>query len=146
VPVVDFVTFVATVSLVVEMVVLALLTVGYVLRGRKMFRLHGFTMSSALVLHLGTIFGVMGPSLVSGFSPGVNYADWLAIFSLVHAALGTIGASLGVYVVVSWHFQAELAPCFARKKVMLTALTLWVLTILMGVVIYISLYGTRVFG
>jgi uncharacterized membrane protein YozB (DUF420 family) len=138
-------TIIATVSLAIEVTVLALLTAGFSFKNKQQFRRHGKTMTAAIILHIGTILGVMVPSLVSGFSsPGaIDFTNWLAILSLLHASLGTIAALLGAIPVLSWRIGAEVQICFKRKKYMLSAFTLWVIAFLMGVPMYVSFYATR---
>jgi hypothetical protein len=59
----------ATVSLVLQIVILVLLVGSVGLKGRKKFRQHGMTMLLAVVLHTITILLVMIPSFVIGFIP-----------------------------------------------------------------------------
>ena len=143
----DFFTLIATTSLAVQIVVLILLAVGYSLKGKKKFRQHGITMTTAVALHLVTILIVMIPSFVNGFSsPHIDFTNWLVIISLVHAAFGSIAAILGVWVVASWHLKKDMQTCFAKKRIMLSTLTLWLTAILLGIVMYISFYATRLLG
>lgn len=142
----------ATASLIIEMTVLALLTVGYVLRGRKKYREHGITMTIAVILHLVTIFSVMIPSLIESFfpqtggSPGtINYADTNTIISLIHVALGITAASIGVWLVSSWHLRTDVSSCFPKKRFMLATLTIWVTAILLGIFLYISFWANQLF-
>ena len=65
----------ATASLIIQILVFGLLIYGYVLKKKLKFRQHGLTMLSAVILHAITIFGVMVPSFVGGFShPGPGEA------------------------------------------------------------------------
>ena len=144
----DLSTIVGTVSLAVEVTVLVLLTIGVSFKNRKKFRHHGITMAVALSMHIITILTVMIPSLVLGFgAPGtIDLRNWLVIVALLHAALGTIAAFLGAFPVLSWHFKADVQTCFAKKKIMLAAIALWVTSFLLGVPMYISFYATRLLG
>jgi uncharacterized membrane protein YozB (DUF420 family) len=136
----ESILLVSTLSLVIELVVLGLLIFAYVLRGKKLFRQHGITMTTALVLHLVTILSWMVWSFISFFSAGsVDYGDILVLVTLAHVALGIIAASLGVWLVASWHLQVNMQMCFARKKIMLTTLTLWLTAIFLGSILYIAI-------
>jgi hypothetical protein len=53
-----------TIALLIQIAVLALLTYGYWLFRRLMFKRHGKIMAWAAVLHLIVIFAIMVPSLV----------------------------------------------------------------------------------
>ena len=129
----------STVSLIIELVVLGLLTFAYVLKGKKMFRQHGITMTTALVLHLVTIFSWMIWSFISFFSAGsVDYGNLIVLVTLAHVILGIIAASAGIWLVASWHLQVDMQMCFARKKIMLTTLTLWLTAIFLGIILYLT--------
>lgn len=144
----DLSTILGTLSLAIEVTVLALLTAGYSFKKKQQFRRHGKTMTVALILHIGNILGVMVPSLVIGLiSPGViDFTNWLVILSLTHASLGAIAAVIGAIPILSWRLGAEVQICFRRKKYMLSAITLWVTAFLMGVPMYIAFYATRLLG
>jgi uncharacterized membrane protein YozB (DUF420 family) len=130
------VLIVATLSLVIEFVVLGLLTLGYLWKRMKNYRRHGFTMTGALVLHLVTIFGWMIWSFISFTAGSVDYANLLVITTLVHVVLGIGAAALGVWLVASWHMQTDVQKCFPRKRIMLTTIILWVTAIALGIVLY----------
>jgi uncharacterized membrane protein YozB (DUF420 family) len=135
----ESVLIVSTLSLVVELVVLGLLIFGYNLKRKKKYRQHGITMTTALVLHLVTILSWMVWSFIRYFSSvPANFADLLILAALAHATLGIIAASLGVWLVASWHLQTDVQKCFPRKRIMLTTITLWSTAILLGIVLYIA--------
>jgi uncharacterized membrane protein YozB (DUF420 family) len=140
----------ATASLVIEMTVLVLLAIGYILRGRKKYREHGIMMTTAVILHLVTIFSVMIPSLIEGFFPStggfpgtIDYADPIVIISLVHVSLGIIAASIGVWLVTSWHLRTDVGSCFPKKRFMVATLTIWVIAILLGIALYLSFWANQ---
>ncbi len=136
----ESILFISTTSMIIELVVLGLLTFAYMLRGQKKYRQHGITMATALVLHLVTIFSWMLWSLISYLIPGpVDYGDILVIVTLVHVTFGIIAASLGVWLVASWHLRVDMQMCFARKKIMLTTLTLWLAAIFLGAILYVAI-------
>src|SRR3972149_3242737 len=104
----------ATISLVIEIVILALLITAFALKTQKKFRLHGMFMLSAVVLHLITILSVMVFSFIDYFRDlgAVNFAETLRIVTVVHVSSGFIAALLGVWLVGSWHLQKDVQPCF----------------------------------
>ena len=93
----DTFQIIATVSLVIQLVVLGLLFGAVWLKNMKKFRQHGITMLSAVVLHAILILTWMIPSFTGFFSdPGsINLADTIAIIILVHAFAGIIAFVLG---------------------------------------------------
>ena len=129
----------STLSLVVELVVLGLLIFGYTLKRKKKFHQHGITMTTALVLHLITIFSWMIWSFKSFLGAGsVDYGNFLVLVILAHVTFGIIAASLGVWLVASWHLQTDVQKCFGRKRIMLTTIALWSVAILLGIVLYVA--------
>jgi len=128
----------STISLGIQIVVLGLIIGAVFLKSQKKYRQHGIIMLSAVMLHILSILGVMVPSLGAFFSMPdfINYSDPLVIATLVHVSAGLIAAVLGVWLVGSWHLQKELGTCFRKKRVMDVTLTLWVLAILLGIVLY----------
>jgi uncharacterized membrane protein YozB (DUF420 family) len=133
--------FESTISLSIEMVALGLLISGYLLKRQKKYRQHGLSMLSALALHIVAILFVMVPSLAAFFSvpSAVNFADILVIVTLVHVSAGLLAALLGVWLVGSWHFQESLQTCFRKKRVMDVTLSLWLLAIALGLVLYLAI-------
>jgi uncharacterized membrane protein YozB (DUF420 family) len=133
--------FESTISLSIEMVALGLLISGYLLKRQKKYRQHGLSMLSALALHIVAILVVMVPSLAAFFSvpSSVNFADILVIVTLVHVSAGLLAALLGVWLVGSWHFQESLQTCFRKKRVMDVTLSLWLLAIALGLVLYLAI-------
>jgi uncharacterized membrane protein YozB (DUF420 family) len=133
--------FESTISLSIEMVALGLLISGYLLKRQKKYRQHGLSMLSALALHIVAILFVMVPSLAAFFSvpSSVNFADILVIVTLVHVSAGLLAALLGVWLVGSWHFQESLQTCFRKKRVMDVTLSLWLLAIALGLVLYLAI-------
>jgi len=135
----------STVSLVIELVVLILLLSAYGLKKKSQYREHGLVMLSAVVLHWVTILGVMVPSFAAyvGVPSPVNVYDATTALTFVHVAAGLIAALLGVYLVTSWHLQKNLQSCFKRKRVMDAAIALWILSIVLGIYIYVVIISAN---
>ncbi len=136
------VTFIgSTVSLVIQIVVLALLIGAIMLKSQKKFRQHGITMLSAVVLHIISIFVVMIPSFTAFFGASglIDYADVFVVLTLVHVAAGVTDALLGVWLVSSWHLQTNMQTCFKKKRFMDVTLVLWLLAIILGIVLYLKI-------
>ena len=136
------VEFVAsTISLGIQIVVLGLLISSVFLKSQKRYRQHGFTMLSAVVLHIISIMVVMVPSFGLFFSmPGtVNFTDILVIVTLIHVSAGLLAAVLGIWLVGSWHLKADLQTCFRNKRIMDVTFVLWSLAIVLGIAIYLAI-------
>ncbi len=140
----DYTQLIATISLTIQLIVLGLLISGYTLKRMKKFRQHGITMLTAVVLHLIVIFWVMVPSFMKGIIPYIsgNGADIIVIIGLVHAALGIIAAVLGTWIVGSWRLRQTLQYCIPKKRIMLLTITLWIIAIALGILLYLRLYTT----
>ena len=132
---------VATVSLVIQMAVLVLLFVSIWLKGMKKFRQHGIAMLTAVVLHTVMILAWMIPSLSSllGSPGGINLADIIVVTILVHAFMGIAADLLGIWLVASWRLQVDIKTCFAKKRIMRVTLTLWLIALVLGIILYLKI-------
>lgn len=94
-------------------------------------------MTVAVVLHLVVIFSWMIASLVIFLRAApLDLGNILEDAALAHVALGTVAASLGVWLIGIWHLQADVQKCFGRKRLMLTTLILWSAAVLLGIFLY----------
>jgi uncharacterized membrane protein YozB (DUF420 family) len=134
----------STVSLVIQVVVLALIIGALIIKRQNKYRQHGIVMLSAVILHIISIFAVMVPSFAEFYAmPSlIDYADVFVILTLVHVVSGVISAVLGVWIVGSWHLQKDIKPCFRKKRIMDVTVTLWLLALLLGIVLYLKIIGT----
>jgi uncharacterized membrane protein YozB (DUF420 family) len=130
----------ATISLVIQLVVIGLLLGGVWLKATKKFRQHGITMLTAVVLHAVMIFAWMIPSFSSLFSSpsSRNLADMMTVI-IVHAFTGIAATVLGIWLVASWRLQADMKTCFAKKNVMRVTITLWLIALIIGIILYLKI-------
>jgi uncharacterized membrane protein YozB (DUF420 family) len=145
----DTITLVATVSLIIQIVVLLLLVVGYFYKLKLKYYPHGAVMAIAVILHLITIFAVMVPSFVLGVIPYYVIPEPLMLISLsgvIHGVLGIVAIVLGVYLVAAWAFRRNVKGCFKRKNVMRLTLVLWFASLILGFLLYAIFYGPALFG
>lgn len=133
-----------TASLIIQIIVLFLLSYGYFLKRKLKFRQHGFIMSTALVLHLSTVFSIMIPSLLGAVIPAYivpNPLGAVSVIGIIHGILGATALSLGIWIVASWRFQKNIQGCIKRKKFMLKTLTVWVTALIFGITLYAIFIG-----
>ena len=131
--------FISSTSLIVELVVLGLLIIGYNIKRLKNYRRHGIIMTTAVILHLVTIFSWMIWSFLTLFEGApVDFLSPIIIVVFVHVLLGAIAATLGVYLVTAWHFQLDIQGCFKRNRIMLSTLTVWSIAIALGIILYLA--------
>jgi uncharacterized membrane protein YozB (DUF420 family) len=73
--------------------------------------------------------------LISGLSTR------LSLLVVTHAVVGSVVETLGVLLVVAWIYdRTGVDNCFRRKHLMEAAIVLWILEIVLGVYVYMTLY------
>jgi len=127
------------INLILQIGILVALIVGVVLVKRLKFNLHGYIMFSVVALNFLSIILVMLPAAVrilSGASPNI-----FKYIVAAHSVLGIIVEGLGIYVVGIWRFRRPGGTCFKLKNHMLVLSFLWMLSMILGVMIYLVLYA-----
>jgi hypothetical protein len=80
----------------------------------------------------------MVPSFSAYVGPGViNFSDLWAIVTLVHVSAGFMTALFGIWLVGSWHLKTDIQGCFKKKRLMDVTLILWMLSIVLGILLYL---------
>ena len=139
---------VATASLTFQIIVLFLLLYGYLLKRQMRFRQHGIAMFSAVILHLATVLAIMVPSFVLAIIPEFitpNVYGITSVLTLIMAVAGALAVSLGVWLVASWRFR-DVRGCFKKKRIMLTTMAMWLVSLSFGIVLYIVFYWATILG
>ena len=130
----------ADAALVLEMGMGLALLVGTVLARRKMFRLHAWCQSAAVLLNLAVILLVMVPSFQSHVGPKIPAKLGKAYYGLatVHAALGTVTEIAGLYILLAagTNILPERFRMTRYKLWMRGVLGLWWLVLLLGLATY----------
>jgi hypothetical protein len=133
---------VGDVSLVLQIVILFLLSVGLLLvkgsSSKKNFTVHGYLTVLAVILHTLLIFAVMAPSLVAEFGElsELNVLDALNVW--LHVVLGTVAEVLGVLLVVSWLRKPRSSMACARwKRWMLPTFVIWAIALVGGAAVHL---------
>jgi len=144
----NYYLLVATVSLAFELVVLALIMVGFALKRHMSFRKHGFTMLAALVVHLVNIGAVMAPSLIVSLVSIIlrKPTSLIGLFSPFHVAVGTATVILGIWIVGTWRLRQSTKFCAPKKKLMRATFILWLISLSSGIIFYFILYWSSLFG
>jgi uncharacterized membrane protein YozB (DUF420 family) len=70
----------------------------------------------------------------------------IGLFSPFHAAAGTITAILGVWIVGGWRLRQSLKFCAPKKKFMRATFILWLITLSLGVILYLVFNWSFLFG
>jgi len=133
--------FLSDFSLIFQFFVAAILVLALLAMARRRYMLHGVMMSSAVVLHTFIIFEVMVPTFRSLSGVFSDLSTRLAFLVVVHSIVGSVVEILGVLLIVLWLAKrANMDSCFRRKHVMEVTIVLWMLEILLGFYLYITLY------
>jgi len=133
----ETILIISTASLIVELVAFGLLLFGYHQKRIRKYRKHGVAMTVAVALHLVVILTWMVDSLVAFFSSApLDLGNILHVAALAHVTLGIIAASVGVWLVGTWHLQTDVQKCFGRKWIMLTTITVWSAAFVLGFLLY----------
>ena len=103
---------------------------------------HAVMMGSAIVLHTVAIFAIMLPSLLSlSMSVILKNLSRLALVT-THSMIGSLVEIMGVWLVASWLFnRSNVEKCFKRKNVMRVTIALWLTELVLGIFVYMMLYG-----
>lgn len=136
-------SFGADLSLVMTTLAAVLVTIGWRLAVRRRFNTHHWLQTTATVLiALVAVLWMVG-SFARYVVPGLpgNLSDPPFALTTVHAVTGTIALALGILIFLRFRSATPKALRRANaKRMMRTALILYLLTWLLGVVIYVTLY------
>lgn len=134
----------ADLNLLLQLAMALALTVGMLLARRQRFRAHAWTQSTVLILNLVAIAGVMAPSFRRQvvLRPSGGWREAYYALPTIHAALGTLVESLGLYVVLV--AGTRILPEGLRfrnyRLWMRTTLALWWAVVVLGVGTYYVWY------
>jgi uncharacterized membrane protein YozB (DUF420 family) len=53
--------------------------------------------------------------------------------------MGITADILGIWLVASWRLKVELKTCFAKKKFMRATITLWLIALVLGFILYLKI-------
>ncbi len=140
----DYVLLIATISLVIQLLVLGLLGIGFSYKRKLKYRLHGAIMSAAVIIHAFSILLIMIPSFLAVTSP--NFAlpephQLVYAAGVIHATAGILAFALGIWLMVAWRFGQNVQGCIKRKKFMFVTLALWVTAVVLGIILYFVFYA-----
>ncbi|MGB9842629.1 MAG: DUF420 domain-containing protein [Candidatus Bathyarchaeales archaeon] len=135
----DYYQAIATVSLIIQVAALCLIFASLELKRRKRLRQHGLVMLAAVAMHTVLILAWMAPSFASLFTSSTNFAGAFVIAILVHAFSGIAADALGVWLVASWRLRADMQACFAKKRVMRMTMALWMISLFLGIAVYLRI-------
>lgn len=133
--------FEAQTNLVFQIIILALLFAGLILKKRRSYFLHGSTMMIAAILNAASFMLVMGPSILNLGQLVVDKPlNIISVATMAHGMLGAVAEILAVWIVVSWRLRSSTKRCARKRKTMQVTLVLWVIALFLGIWLYALLY------
>jgi uncharacterized membrane protein YozB (DUF420 family) len=133
--------FLSDLNLIFQVVIAAFLVSALLTIARKKYRIHGAIMGCCIVLNTISIFAIMVPSLTSLDGAIGGLSTRLSLLVVTHAFVGGAVEILGVLLVAAWVFNGtRVDNCFRRKYLMTATIILWILELVLGVYVYITLY------
>ncbi|OGO29092.1 MAG: hypothetical protein A2136_10515 [Chloroflexi bacterium RBG_16_54_11] len=133
-------------TLVLTLMTALLFTIGFILARRKQFTGHRWVQTTAVISNTLVVFVSMVPSFIIYILPGIpkKFGEGDYAVTTLHAVLGTISMLFGVFVMLRGHELVPQALKFTNyKPFMRLAYSLYMLSTLGGVIIYIIIF---VFG
>jgi uncharacterized membrane protein YozB (DUF420 family) len=128
---------IAEANLALQVGIFFAIAVGYGLKRKRKYFLHGMLMLAAVVLNAFSFFLVMGPSL---FNMGEfifdNFSSRLALVAVFHGVFGALAEILGILLLAVWGFRASTQNCARKRKLMWPTLILWIVALVLGIVFY----------
>ncbi|MGZ4853419.1 MAG: hypothetical protein ACXV3D_09590 [Halobacteriota archaeon] len=127
----------ATVNLVVQLALIALVLVAvYFARRGRVIR-HCTIVRGTVVVQIIAIFAIMLPSLL-GYVENVPPIPFLYPELLIHHILGLV--LIAIFIYVNLEVGRVIRPVVKRKTAMRTALGVWLIAIVLGINIYLTVY------
>jgi uncharacterized membrane protein YozB (DUF420 family) len=127
-------------SLVLQIVALGIIIFGFILVKQKYIKIHGTTMFTAAILNMVSVLTGMVPiaiRLADNSIPGFN-----PLFR-IHIIVGLVVIITSGYLLVEWRFQKPSQTCYQRKKWMLGLSLVWIAQVILGILLFMSLYLHR---
>ncbi len=121
-------------SLMLQLVILAVLIAGVKFAREKRFMKHHKIMVTAVVLHSIGILFVMLPSLVAYISPPQIKLTSITITTIAHALFGALAEISGIA------FALNKMPGNLKQRMRLMA-SIWLIAIVFGIALYLQMAG-----
>ena len=130
---------ISQINLAFQIVIILMLFTSFGLKRKRKYSWHGITMLIAVSMNAGSFLLVMLPSLL-GLATVTEQTPFSIFIVVAHACLGSAIMALGLWLVGSWHLQSSIQGCTRRRRIMRLAFIAWLVTLLLGVLLYMSLY------
>ncbi len=121
-----------------------MLTIGWRLAVAKRYQAHRWVQTAAVILNTLVVLVVMISSFFKNITPGIpgKLSQSAYLVPTIHGIVGAIGVVFGVYVDLRGNNLVPKALRFSNYKLfMRTSYALYMLATLLGVIVYLTLYG-----
>ena len=129
---------IATLSLILQLTVFAMLTIGYLLFRAHNIKGHGYILCTATIIHIGAILLRMIPAISSDPQFISITLDPLSLIHWSHITLGLIAPTLGTYISLRWIIHGTNPRYCVGKWMMRITFIMWIISLLFGIVMYFS--------
>ena len=127
---------IATLSLILQLTVFAMLIFGYLLFRAHNIKGHGVVLCVATVVHIGAILLRMIPAVFSDPEFTSLSLDPLNMIHWSHIVLGLIAPALGTYISLRWIIHGTNPRYCVGKWMMRITFITWIISLVFGIVMY----------
>jgi uncharacterized membrane protein YozB (DUF420 family) len=130
------------INLILQIVMFLIIVIGLVYKNKMKFKMHGGLMGIAVILHIISLFAVMGPSLFVNYEYFTSATSDLGVQTTwIHAIPGAIALFLGIVLVGAWVLRpSNIAACSRKKRIMDITVLLWMVSLIFGIAAYTLFY------
>jgi len=128
----------ALANLAVQLMLIVFVLGAVYLARRGRVRRHCTIQRGTVIVQIIAILGVMLPSLL-GYIENVPLIPFLYPELLIHHTLGLV--LVGMWVYINLEVERIIRPIVKRKTAMWIALGVWLIAVVLGINIYLTLYG-----
>lgn len=137
----SFHDFMIMLNLVTQILILALLLISLRFKKKRNYVWHGNIMLVAVIISLVLLIMHMVPSLLGSIGKEVIDQPFamLSIATILHVIFGGTSLILGLRIVVPWAYLqgSRTEACYKRRRVMTSTFRAWILTLILGIMVFI---------
>ena len=130
-------------NLLIQIISFLVLLISIVYKTKGKIKIHGYLMGLAVLLHFITFLMVMGPRFSDGINGFITSINRIGVQTMwIHAITGGVALILGIFLIIAWITNlSNIAGCVKRKRVMDITVILWGLSLIFGILTYLSFYS-----
>lgn len=135
-------TLITDINLLIQIVAIIFVIIGIVYKVKRKVKIHGYLMAAAIFMHFITFIIAMGPAFSESLEFYTSSMDLIGVQAMwIHAIAGSIGLIIGIFIVLIWIINlSNVANCAKRKRLMDITTIVWIISLIFGLVTYLSLY------